>query len=68
MIEEEMAKELELDQIVTFGPGVKAYRIVVDRPDVTTDKLEDRIVRTENAEQLGKQLRADIARLYVVNE
>ena len=69
-----MKKELELDQIVTFGPGVKAFRIAMDRPcvatdkDVATDKFENRIVRTENAERLGEQLRADIARLHVVNE
>jgi hypothetical protein len=28
----------ELDQIVTFGPGVKAFRIVVDADDVAEEK------------------------------
>jgi hypothetical protein len=51
----------ELDQIVTFGPGVKAFRIVVDADDVAEEKAGSQPVRTENAKRLGDQLRAGLA-------
>lgn len=51
----------ELDQIVTFGLGVKAFRIVSDASDVATNKADEGIVRTENAKRLGDQLRAGLA-------
>ena len=50
----------ELDQIVTFAPGVKAFRIVPDTADVAKEKADNRIVRTENAKRLGDQLRTGL--------
>lgn len=50
----------ELDQIMTFGPGVKAFRVVVNTTDAATDNTGTQIVRTENAKRLGDQLRATL--------
>ena len=65
----------ELDQIVTFGPGVKAFRIVVDTADVTREKTDvakektdSQIVRTENAKRLGDQLRAGLVQADTVSK
>jgi hypothetical protein len=58
----------ELDQIVTFGPGVKAFRIVVDTTDVVKEESDDRIALTENAKRLGEQLRAGLADSNTVSE
>ena len=51
----------ELDQIVTFGRGVKAFRIVPDTTEAAKDNTDNAIVRTENAKRLGNQLRAGLA-------
>lgn len=51
----------KLDQIVTFGRGVKAFRIVMDTDDVAAEeKADNRIVLTENAIRLGDELRAEL--------
>jgi len=65
--------KIDFDQIETFGPGVRAYRIVPERntpargdrdtaSSTTREELNHETTRTDNAHRLGERLRERLQR------
>jgi hypothetical protein len=65
--------KIDFDQIETFGPGVRAYRIVPERdtparggdrdtPSTPHEELNHETTRTDNANRLGDRLRERLQR------